>query len=421
MVWFMVKNTLMLGYKLNLKMIQKELIISRGKNQYLFSDKKKYLDFSLSSGAMILGHANSIYLKALKDSHTKGSNFSSNNINKINFEKTLKKTFPEMNDFIFSNSGSEATTRALRIARALTNKKKYAIVNGSWHGSVNEFMYDLKQIKKKTKTISLSNGIEPYKKNVVVLPCNDFKKTLKILDNNSKKISMLIVEPIQCSIPNIKMIKYLKFLYDYCKKKKIIICFDEIITGLRVKKLSIFKKYGLKPDMVTLSKCFGGGLPLGITCTNNAISKKIKKLDKNIFFGGTFSGNPLSTKTGNDTLVYYKKNQKFFNNKINKFASYLETEINQYCEKNEINFKLIRYESIVRAIFTREDITNKLDREIYDQNFQQSINFKKFLQSRYVFISSNCCFFISTCHNQKNLNHLIKIIKEFLKYRQDKN
>ena len=402
-------------------MAQKELIITKGKDQYLFSNKKKYLDFSLSSGAMILGHANKIYLKAINKAHTKGSNFSSNNVNKIEFEKNLRIAFPEMEEFIFSNSGSEATTRALRIARAITNKKKYAIVNGSWHGSVNEFMYDLRKVKKKTKTISLSSGIEPYNKDVVVLPCNDLKKSLQILDKNYKKISMLIVEPIQCSVPNIKMIGYLRFLHDYCKKKKIIICFDEIITGLRVQKLSIFKKYKLKPDMVTFSKCLGGGLPIGITCTNKSTSKKIKKLNKNIFFGGTFSGNPLSTKVGNNTLVYYKKNQSFFNNKINGYASYLEKEINEYCYKNRINFRLMRYESIIRATFTAKEITNKMNREIYDQNFQKSINFKKFLQLKYIFISSNCCFFISTCHNEKNLNYLIKVIKEFLRYEYIEN
>ena len=81
----------------------------------------------------------------------------------------------------------------------------------------------------------------------------------------------------------------------------------------------------------------------------------------------------------------------------------------------------MRYESIIRATFTAQEITNKMNREIYDQNFQKSINFKKFLQLKYIFISSNCCFFISTCHNEKNLNYLIKVIKEFLRYEYTEN
>lgn len=396
-------------------MSNKELIITKGKGQYLYTKKNKYLDFSLSSGAMILGHANKIFIKSLKNSFLKGSNFSSNNIYKVDYEKTLKSTFPEMKEFIFSNSGSEATIRALRIARSITNKKKYAIVNGSWHGSVNEFMYDLKKTKKIPNTVSLSSGIESNNKDVIVLPCNNQKQTLKLLKKNYKQISMIIVEPVQCSVPNSKIIGYLKFLEKFCKKNKIILCFDEIITGLRVQKLSIFKKFKLKPDIVTLSKCFGGGLPIGITCINNKVSKKKNVLKKKIFFGGTFSGNPLSSKVGNDTLVYYKKNQTSFNNKINNLANYLETEVNKYCKINKINFKLIRYESIVRPIFTNKEIINKMDRESYDKNFNKSLNFKKFLESKNIYISSNCCFFISVCHNKNNINKLINVIKFFLK------
>ena len=126
-------------------MIQKEIIIEKAKDKYLYAKKKKYLDFSLSSGTMMLGHSSSVFQKTLSNQLKKGSNFSSNNINQVNFKKFLKKTFPELESFEFSNSGSEANIKALRIARAISKKISFAMVSGSWHGSVDQFMFDFKQ------------------------------------------------------------------------------------------------------------------------------------------------------------------------------------------------------------------------------------------------------------------------------------
>ena len=97
------------------KLKNDNLIITRAKNQYLYSRKRKILDFSLSSGAMILGHSNKIYCKSIQEQLNKGSNYSNKNINEVNYIKSLRKNFKEFDNFIFSNSGSEANIRALRI------------------------------------------------------------------------------------------------------------------------------------------------------------------------------------------------------------------------------------------------------------------------------------------------------------------
>ena len=104
---------------------------------------------------------------------------------------------------------------------------------------------------------------------------------------------MIMLEPITSSLPLNESEKYVKDLFFYAKKNKILICFDEIITGLRVNGLSVFKKLNLKPDIITFGKCFGGGLPIGLTCLSKETARKIDLLNKPIFFGGTFSGNFL--------------------------------------------------------------------------------------------------------------------------------
>ena len=180
------------------------------------------------------------------------------------------------------------------------------MVNGSWHGSIDEFLFDLKKNKRKFSIHPISSGVL-NSKDLVMLPYNDIINSKKILDKNKNDLSVIVIEPIQCGIPNSNSVKYLKFLEQYCSKYKILLWFDEVITGMRVKKFSIFNQYNLKPDIVTFAKCFGGGLPIGITSFNKKLSKKLKNLKQNVFFGGTFSGNPLSTAVGYETFNFYLK------------------------------------------------------------------------------------------------------------------
>ena len=326
----------------------------------------------------------------------------------------LKKNFAEFDNFVFSNSGSEANIRALRIARSSSEKIKFAMVNGSWHGSVDNFMFDFKKGNKilPSSIRSLSSGINYLKKDIYLLPYNDIKLSSKILKKNKNKISVIVIEPIQCGIPYEKSLKYLKFLEKFAKKNKILLWFDEVITGLRVEKLAVYKKFNLKPDIVTFAKCFGGGMPIGITAFN---SKLLRTKDtRNIFFGGTFSGNPISTKVGLDTFKYIKNNQKVINLKINKLAKHLTETVNDFCKIKNINFRLQKFESIVRPIFYKKEIKNRHHREFYDKNFKKSLELKSFLEKNNFFISFNCCFFISYCHTKKNIDELIKILKKFI-------
>ena len=111
-------------------------------------------------------------------------------------------------------------------------------------------------------------------------------------------------------------------------------------------------------------------MPIGITAFNKKLEKiKKKTLKQEVFFGGTFSGNPISTKVGLETFKYYLKNQKHINKKINNLAYILEREVNDFCLENKFKFKLQRYESILRPIFTDKNILNKMQREKYDKNF----------------------------------------------------
>jgi glutamate-1-semialdehyde 2,1-aminomutase len=392
-------------------MNHKKFLYSNG--VYIFDNKnKKYLDFSLSNGALILGHSDLVYKNCLKKIISKGSSFSTNNFAKINYEKLIKKAFKNVNKVIFSNSGSEANIRALRIARAITGKNKIVKVNGSWHGSVDNFLFDFDN---KKDTQELSSGIDlNIKKDLIVIPYNDIKYSKKILDSKKEKIAMIMLEPITSSLPLKESEKYIKYIYSYAKNNKILICFDEIITGLRVDSLSIFQKLDLKPDIMTFGKCFGGGLPIGLTCLSKTVKKRIDRLNSPIFFGGTFSGNFLTCSLGAAVFTFLNKNNKDIMNKLIFLKKYLCDQVNNFSKNLNINFKFIGYDSIVRPIFTQTNIYNVLERNFYDKNFLKTSKYINYLLKSNIHIAAKGNIYFSFKHNKSHVDQLIYITKKFL-------
>ena len=222
----MAKYILNEGYYKNLE------FFSKGNNVDIFSNKIKYIDLSMCAGSILLGHNHNIFRKSIKDFLKKKiSNFAAPNIYAQKFSYNIKKVLPNTSGIIFCNSGTEAVIKSLRIARALNNKKKIALVSGGWHGSVDQLLF---KSGKNFKVERLSNGLTAeFKKNIIIIPYNDINKTKEILNRHKKNISCIIIEPIQGSLPYLEIKGYLKFLEKYSKINKITLIFDEMITGLR--------------------------------------------------------------------------------------------------------------------------------------------------------------------------------------------
>ena len=284
--------------------------IQSASGQYLYlPDGKKIIDTSLCSGTMFLGHSNKFINEKIQKQIKNGTAYGLPNINAEKYSLILKKIFKNYSKFIICSTGSEANTRVIRLARSITNKEYIVMVSGSWHGSVDQLLFDFD--KKKNKTVYLSNGLtKDIKKKIIVVPHNNFYKTKKIIEKFKSKIALVIVEPIQQAVPSKYNEKYIRQIYKLCKIKNILICFDEIITGIRVNNFAIQNKLNLKPDLSTFGKIIGGGLPIGAIGVNRKIEKKLKIQSKKVFFGGTFSANPFVCEIGYQNLSYIYKNRK---------------------------------------------------------------------------------------------------------------
>ena len=138
----------------------------------------------------------------------------------------------------------------------------------------------------------MSSGISKfYNNNLKIIPYNDINKSNKILKKFKSKIAAVIIEPIQGCLPTENAKKYLLYLQKFCDKNKIILIFDETITGVRTYEGSVHKKFKLSPSISIFGKCIGGGAPISVVGVNKKFSKKLLDLKKRVYFGGTFSAN----------------------------------------------------------------------------------------------------------------------------------
>ena len=317
---------------------------------------------------------------------------------------------PRSEKIIFCNSGSEAVLKSLRLARALNGKSKIALVTGGWHGSVDQLLY---RTDKNLKPVKLSSGLpDETSKNLILIPYNNIKKSKLILEKNKNKISCLIVEPIQGSLPYENIKKYLKFLEIFCKKNNIILIFDEMITGLRTDCSSVQTYFKIKPDLSTFGKCFGGGLPIGIISISKATSKRIDKIKPRVFFGGTFSGNSIITFVGNEVLNYIIKNKTKIFKKINTNAEYFEKTLNKFFELKNIDLKIYRFKSMLRLVYTKEKINDRLSRDFLEVKKNNLIlKFRNYIKNKRIYIPGNGIMFTSYAHEKKHIDYIINEFK----------
>ena len=399
-------NILNEGYK-------NQKFIDKGIGPFIYFGKKKYYDLSYCSGTLILGHNSKVFKKSLSEiSKENISLYSEPNIYAKKFVENIKKINVNYAKFIFCNSGTESVLKALRIVKAITNKSVIVSVTGSWHGSVDKLLFR----KNNASILPMSDGLdENDRKNIKIIDYNDIKKSRDILEKNKNKISCIIIEPIQGCLPDPEIKKYLKFLSNFSKKNKCILIFDEIITGLRTKKGSVQNYYNLKPDISLFGKSYGGGLPIGIIAINKKIDQIIRKKKLNIFFGGTFSANAITSYVGSETTSYLVKNKSIIN-KLENFSEYFQKKVNSFLIENNIDARVYRFQTMLRIVFSKKTIKNRLARDFFESKSQKNINqFKNFLFEKKILYPKNGIIFFSNANKKNHIDYFIKNISSGLK------
>ncbi|MDB9937432.1 aminotransferase class III-fold pyridoxal phosphate-dependent enzyme, partial [Candidatus Pelagibacter sp.] len=206
------------------------------------------------------------------------------------------------------------------------------------------------------------------------------------------------------------------FLQKYCKKNKIILVFDEMITGIRTDMSSAQQYFKLKTDISTFGKAFANGMPIGFIGISKKIEQQIKKKKLNIYFGGTFSGNSMTAFFAREYLIYLRKNRKKIFSYLSSISKKFEVEINLFCKKNNIDIKVYRFFSVVRLVYSSHIIQDRSSRDFFESKKLNKIDkLKSYLIKKGIYYPKNGIIFFSYSSSKKNLKYIIGTLETGLK------
>ncbi len=289
------------------------IFFTRGKGAYLFDvDGNKYIDYVASWGPMILGHANQEVINAIKTNLENGLSFGAPTHIETMLAEKVCELIPSIELVRMVSSGTEATMSAIRLARGYTGRDKIIKFEGCYHGHSDALL-----VKAGSAALTLGVPTSPgvpkdFAKHTLTLEYNNIDQVCEILNEVGTEVACIIVEPVAGNMNCILPIDgFLQGLRKLCDEYGIILIFDEVMTGFRVALGGAQEFYNVEPDLTTLGKIVGGGLPVGIFGGKCEIMKFIAPLGP-IYQAGTLSGNPISMSAGLAMLNVLSKDKSFY-------------------------------------------------------------------------------------------------------------
>ncbi|RJF34617.1 aminotransferase class III-fold pyridoxal phosphate-dependent enzyme [Pseudoalteromonas gelatinilytica] len=376
--------------------------IVKAEGAYLYTKRgQRLLDLCMAAGSQLLGHSNPEIVSAIQSQVSKGTIYLSNNQYIHETCELLSQVVPsEYSDYIFSNSGTEATQKAIRISRLASGKSLIASFEGGWHGS-NEWTLHDSGSRFDLDKQALNFGIPAsINRDRLIVPYN-CDKTFETLERHKEKLAAIIIEPIQGSNPQKNISGFLKKLTAFCSQHNILIIADEIISGFRVSLSGASPKLGLKPDIITYGKSFAGGLPVGLTVINEKVSQMSFGNPENaVITGGTYSANPLMAVAATATLKQLiQKNYTSFNTESDTFKNTINSEL---LSKN-LPFNIISNGPFLRLAFTDKPFKSRAERDKLEMPATLQKTFKDIIKKKEIFWPTNGIILPSFEHKEPEL------------------
>ena len=389
------------------------IFFKKASGPYVYdADNNKYIDYIGSWGPMIMGHTHPKIVKAVTKQLSLGTSYGAPTSIESDTAKLIKKCFPSIQKIRMVNSGTEATMSAVRLARGYTGKDKIIKFDGCYHGHVDSLLI---KAGSGVSTFGLpdSPGIpNDLAKKTLSCEFNNKEDFLKIFNKVKKDLAAVIIEPIAGNMGFVPSDKsFLKLLRKKTNENKSLLIFDEVMTGFRVSLGGDQEIYGIKPDITTLGKVIGGGLPVG------AFGGKGKIMDYlapngPVYQAGTLSGNPLAMAAGSTLIKLLIQSNPYKNLELK--ASNLLDQMKDLFHNKGIPFSTNQIGGMFGFFFSQ-----KLPNNLRDVENSNDTQFKKFLNKCmtngiYFAPSKFEAGFISTKHTNKEINHTISVVKKIL-------
>jgi glutamate-1-semialdehyde 2,1-aminomutase len=383
-------------------------------------DGNVYTDYWMGHWALIIGHSHPIVSAAVKRQATNGTLFGTPNKISLDLADIIRDAMPKAELIRFSSTGSEATMYSVRLARAKTGRRVVAKIVGGWHG------YNTNLLQSVNYPFELDEGmglIEDEEQFVESIPFNDLDRSLKVLNTIKDDLACIIVEPILggagCITPQLD---YLRGLQEFAKANNALFILDEVVTGFRLSYKGAAQEYGLDPDLFTLGKIVGGGLPIGVLCGDRDIMSLCNPAGQEksgmvcYIGGGTFSANPLTMAAGLATLRYLKQNKSVVYPKINRIGGTIRENLTKTFSQAGIDVEITGTGSLFMTHFLNKSvrkIESALDVGLSDRETLRKYQFALIARHNIFFLPEKMGA-ISSVHTLQDAKNLVNATEDII-------
>ena len=384
------------------------IYFERGDGAYLFDvDGNSYIDYVGSWGPMILGHANPIVLDAVKGMLDKGLGFGAPTEIETLLAKKVCQLIPSIELVRMVSSGTEATMSAIRLARGYTGRDKIVKFEGCYHGHSDSLL-----VKAGSGALTLGVPTSPgvpsdLAKHTLTVDYNNLESVNRLFEEMGKEIACIIVEPVAGNMSCIPPLEgFLQGLRKNCDEYGSVLIFDEVMTGFRVALGGAQTHYRVQPDLTTLGKVIGGGLPVAAFGGRREIMEEVAPLGP-VYQAGTLSGNPLSMAAGLAMLNILEADDSFYQN-LSKSAEYLAKGIVAAADEKNIALTSSSVGGMFGIFFsTEEKVTNFSQVSGCDIDLFKKFHRLMLNQGIYLAPSAYETGFVSAAHTNKELDQTI--------------
>jgi glutamate-1-semialdehyde 2,1-aminomutase len=394
----------------------KPLFITKASGSKIWDvDGNKFIDYVMSWGPLILGHAHPEVISAVKNVLKNGTSYGAPTEIEVKLAELIKKMMPSVELVRMVNSGTEATMSAIRLARAYTGRKKIIKFEGCYHGHADSFLVKAGS-GATTLGIPSSPGVPDEMASLTLnAKFNDINSVEKLVKENKNEIACIIVEPVPGNMGVVlPEDDFLLKLRQICDDEKILLIFDEVITGFRLAPSGAQEFFGVKADLTTLGKIIGGGFPVSAYGGKKEIMKLIAPSGP-IYQAGTLSGNPVAMTAGYTTLKILYENRKRTYKQLEDKAKTLAENFKAIAQKNNIKIQINQIASMMTVFFAESEVRD------YDTALKSDTNkFARFFNLMlengvYLPPSQFEAMFFSTAHSDDDIEKTIIAFEKSIK------
>ena len=372
-------------------------------------DGNEFIDYVCSWGPGILGHAHPQVIEAVKKACVDGLTFGAPTKKELELAELITDAMPSIEKVRLVNSGTEATMSAIRTARGYTGRDMIIKFRGNYHGHSDGLLVKAGSAALTTAVPDSAGVPASYTQNTLVAEYNNEDSVRELMEQYGENVAAIIVEPVAANMGVVPPKKgFLKFLRDITLKYETVLIFDEVITGFRLKFGGAQEYFGVKPDMTTLGKIVGGGMPIAAYGGKKEIMDRVSPTGP-VYQAGTLSGNPIATTAGIETLKILKAHPEYYK-QIDESAKKLADAYRKMAKEKNIPLHVDQIGSLLSAFQTGEVVDDYDSALTSDTNAYTEYFWKMLDNGIYVAPAQFEAMFVSVAHTKEDIKRTCEVI-----------